>query len=70
MAVLDAQTEAKFPGIDADGKRDPFTVTFSGPTTARPGGFPVGGCYFDTTLGKPIFWTGIKWVDSAGADLA
>ena len=25
--------------------------------------------YFDTDLGKPIYWTGNKWVDSAGADL-
>lgn len=25
--------------------------------------------YFDTTLNKPIWWTGSKWVDSTGADI-
>lgn len=25
--------------------------------------------YFDTTLNKPIWWTGTKWVDSTGADV-
>lgn len=27
------------------------------------------GVYFDTDLGKPIFWTGTKWVSATGADL-
>lgn len=26
----------------------------------------VGFQYFDTTLGKPIYWTGTKWVDALG----
>lgn len=25
--------------------------------------------YFDHSLGKPIYWTGIKWVDATGADV-
>ena len=25
--------------------------------------------YFDTTLNKPIWWTGTKWVDAIGADV-
>lgn len=29
----------------------------------------VGATFFDTTLGKPIYWTGEKWVDSSGADV-
>lgn len=29
-------------------------------------GLVQGFEYFDTTLGKPIWWTGDKWVDSAG----
>jgi hypothetical protein len=29
----------------------------------------VGYRFFDTTLGKPIYWTGAKWVDANGADL-
>ena len=28
---------------------------------------PMGYRYFDTTLGKPIFYTGTGWVDSTGA---
>lgn len=27
----------------------------------------LGVCYFDTTLGKPIWWNGSAWVDSTGA---
>lgn len=29
----------------------------------------AGYCLFDTTLNKPIWWTGTKWVDSTGADV-
>lgn len=41
-------------------------------TTAQRPALPATavGLYFDTTLaanGKPIFWTGALWVDSAGA---
>ena len=28
----------------------------------------VGLTYFDTTLGKPVFWTGEKWVDANGTE--
>lgn len=28
-----------------------------------------GKCIFDTTLNKPIWWTGTKWVDATGADV-
>lgn len=27
---------------------------------------PVGLQYFDTTISKPIYWTGTGWVDSTG----
>lgn len=33
------------------------------------GNFKVGQCIFDTTLNKPIWWTGDKWVDAIGADV-
>lgn len=37
--------------------------------TTRPSyGVGVGQAFFDTNLGKPIFWTGSKWVDATGAD--
>lgn len=29
----------------------------------------IGYRYFDTTLNKPIYWTGTKWVDATGADV-
>jgi hypothetical protein len=27
----------------------------------------AGYCYFDTTLGKPVWWTGSAWLDATGA---
>lgn len=42
----------------------------SGTTQQRPSNtIHIGFQYFDTTLNKPIWWTGIKWVDSAGSDV-
>jgi hypothetical protein len=48
----------------------------SGPTGQRPipqgnavaglGALPAGTVYLDTTLGKPVFWTGAGWVDMTG----
>lgn len=35
-------------------------------TSGRPTGISIGFQFFDTTLGKPIWWNGSKWVDSAG----
>ena len=39
----------------------------SGTTVNRPTTPPVGLMYFDTTLGKPVYWKGAVWVDAAGA---
>jgi hypothetical protein len=43
----------------------------SGPTANRPtAGFSaiaIGCCYFDVTLGIPVWWTGVGWVDATGA---
>lgn len=38
----------------------------SGPTTQRPSHSDTGFVYFDTTLGKPVFYTGTGWVDATG----
>lgn len=39
-----------------------------GTTAARPTAqLVVGQRYFDTTLGKPIWWHGSAWVDATGA---
>jgi hypothetical protein len=37
-----------------------------GPTAKRPLDPFLYGCYFDTTLGIPIWWDGTKWVDAGG----
>lgn len=45
---------------------------YVGDTSQRPkfiNGGSTGYCYFDTTLNKPIYWTGTKWVDSTGVDV-
>jgi hypothetical protein len=39
----------------------------TGATNARPNqGLQVGQVFFDTTLGIPIWWTGMKWVNASG----
>ena len=41
----------------------------SGVTLARPtNNIKEGFQYFDTILGKPIYWNGTKWVDAEGND--
>ena len=41
----------------------------SGATASRPSsGNWTGRQYFDTTLGKPVWWNGTKWVLSDGSD--
>ena len=42
-----------------------WVATYSGGTGSRPNGV-LGLCYFDTTLGKPIWYDGSKWVDATG----
>jgi len=39
----------------------------SGTTALRPSVSNIGVMYFDTTLVKPIWWSGTNWVDSTGA---
>lgn len=38
-----------------------------GTTAQRPTAVSVGFMYFDTTLGKPVWWKGAVWVDATGA---
>lgn len=42
---------------------------YNGTTQQRPTKINLGFQYFDTTLNKPIWWTGKKWVDATGADV-
>ncbi len=39
---------------------------FSGPTSDRPSSAYVGQPWFDTSLGKPIWWNGTNWIDADG----
>lgn len=39
----------------------------SGSTVDRPVDLMTGQMYFDTNLGKPVWWTGSQWVDATGA---
>lgn len=41
-------------------------LTMSGGTSKRPAEPKSGMMYLDTTIGKPIWWTGSKWVDATG----
>ena len=38
----------------------------TGTTAKRPTDVTIGLQYFDTTLGKPIWWNGTAWVDATG----
>jgi hypothetical protein len=42
-------------------------VAMSGATGARPGSPVAGQSFFDTTIGKPVWWSGAAWVDATGA---
>lgn len=44
-----------------------FQSIISGITGSRPTVTDIGYQYFDTTLGKPIWWKGAVWVDATGA---
>ncbi|TCL58315.1 pectate lyase-like protein [Hydrogenispora ethanolica] len=39
----------------------------AGPSSERPQDPFVGMIYFDTTLSRPLWWTGSGWVDAGGA---
>lgn len=56
--------------VTSEGKT---VATIKGASNIRPTNLnsseDVGYCYFDTTLGKPIYWTGTKWVDATGVDI-
>ena len=44
-------------------------LTLAGNTNERPNNMPIGFCFFDRGLGKPIWRTNSGWVDSAGASV-
>jgi hypothetical protein len=43
------------------------TVPASGSTANRPTErLQIGEYYFDTTIGRPIYWNGTNWINAAG----
>ncbi|NGY85279.1 hypothetical protein F6Y05_02555 [Bacillus megaterium] len=40
---------------------------FAGHT--RPTGVTAGTMFFDTTIGKPIWWSGAEWRDANGTNV-
>lgn len=48
---------------------NPYDAKSYGETEERPTNINIGTQYFDTTLNKPIWYTGSKWVDATGAEV-
>lgn len=65
-AILKA---SQFRGMCIDSQFNIRCAPLLGNTTLkRPTeNIPIGLMYFDTTLSKPIWWTGTNWVDATGA---
>ena len=65
-AILKA---SEFRGMCIDSQFNIRCAPLLGNTTLkRPTeNIPIGLMYFDTTLSKPIWWTGTNWVDATGA---
>ena len=46
------------------------TIPNFGPSVDRPvAGLQIGQIYFDTTLGIPIWWNGLDWINALGQPL-
>lgn len=45
-----------------------WSQTYHGTSTTRPNGV-IGLCYFDESIGKPIWYNGTKWVDATGTQV-
>lgn len=52
------------PASESDGEA--LQNTRNGATGARPASPVTAQQYFDTSLGKPIWWSGTAWVDATG----
>lgn len=68
--ILGNATEATLSGITIYANKPSELIThplpISGDSTNRPTNPYQGFKYFDTTLGKPIYWGGSSWVDGNG----
>lgn len=52
--------------VDIGANYNPSSAHLSGNTASRPTGVYIGYQYFDTTLGHPVYWQGINWVNAMG----
>lgn len=57
----------KTTGAGSNTGWQPLQYVRAAGTGSRPSNPPVGWCYFDTTLGHPVWWDGSQWVDATGA---
>lgn len=55
--------------LNGDTINIPASPNNIGTSLKRPINKGIGQIFFDKTLNKPIWWTGIKWVDATGADV-
>jgi hypothetical protein len=63
-------TEMSSPSTVTDVLRGHVTLRSAWNSTAnRPPARGPGDQFFDTTLGKPIWWNGTAWIDAAGASV-
>jgi hypothetical protein len=59
--ILDAANGQTIDAINT------LSTPSAGITAARPStGLQVGQFYFDTTINRPIWWTGSNWINAAG----
>lgn len=74
VGVLTNTVSASLAGIVLDSHvnagailvRPVRTLGANGTTAQRPTVRPIGFSYFDTTLGRNVWWRGAAWVDGAG----
>ena len=82
IVIINAENRNRLFGIDIYflGENIPILIGCStietnfiksNPTSGneRPSEKTEGQQFFDTTINKPIWWTGSKWVDATGADV-
>lgn len=65
----DSNGMIRVKATQSDGAKGFLQVNQALTTQNRPIYAYIGQSIFDTTLNKPIYWNGAKWVDSQGADV-
>ena len=50
----------------SQGSSTDISAIRSGSTSGRPSSPTIGYQFFDTTIGKPIWYNGTSWVDATG----